>query len=209
MNERIANAYYLRIGLVGPATGAESIQNAMHRATGRSVARGWSTQLSNEALLNLFYTHQHRLGRWVAGDHGLGADVAVNAGAGLGTYYTGANVGLQARLGLALPENFERSFPLPLQEDVPNRIRPGGAFSLYLFAQATGLGVARYLPTDGNTWTSSRRGTRDDWYGMLNFGAALSYGRFSATYRTVLVGSHLQQRTKDDNYSSLMFSYEF
>lgn len=209
ISERTVNAYFLRIGLVGPATGAEDIQDAMHTGTGRPLAQAWHTQLSNELILNLFYTHQQRLERWTSSEHGFGADLTFNAGAGLGTYYIGANTGLQARLGFALPDNFERSFALALYEEVPRRRRQGGPFTFYLFAQATGIGVARYLPTDGNTWTSSRSGKRDDWYGLFNFGLMMGYGRFVLTYRTNLVGSYLQQQTNDDNFSAVTLSYEF
>ena len=209
ISPEIYNAYYLRIGLVGPSTGAEGFQNGMHEATGRPLAQGWDTQLGNEVIVNLFYIHQRRLARWVESERGLGADFGINAGAGLGTYYIGANAGLQGRLGFALPHNFERSYAIALYEEVPDRRRTGGPLTFYVFAQLTGIGVARFLPIDGNTWTSSRSGVRDDWYAQFNFGATLSYGRFVLTYRTNLVGTYFQQQANDDDFSAVTLSYEF
>jgi lipid A 3-O-deacylase len=209
ISDSTMNAYFLRIGLVGPATGAEGLQNGMHTATGRPLAMGWDTQLSNELFVNLFYIHQHRLARWTASEHGFGADFGINGGAGLGTYYIGANAGFQARLGFALPKNFERSYALSLYEEVPGRRMPEGPFTFYIFVQATGIGVGRFLPIDGNTWTSSRSGVRDDWYAQVNLGATMSYGRFVMTFRTNLVGSYFQQQANDDDFSAVTISYVF
>ncbi len=208
-NDQSMHAFILRLGLVGPSTGGEGIQNWMHEATGRPIAAGWHTQLSNEPLLNLFYLYHHRLLRSVAKRKGFGFDFGLNAGGGLGNYYIGTNAGLQARLGIALPDNFERSSPIIFSEDVPGRHGPDGPFSFYFFAQSTALALARYLPIDGNTFTDSRSGSRDDLYVQLVIGAMISYKRLTITWRRNFFGSNFQHQERDHDYSAVTLSWTF
>jgi len=92
---------------------------------------------------------------------------------------------------------------------VPNRRIKNGPFSFYVFVQATGTVLGRFLPIDGNTFTSSRSGQRDDFYQMADFGATMSYKRLVLTYRTKLIGNHFQEKVHDYDYSSITLSYEF
>lgn len=209
LGDRSMHGYILRLGLVGPSTGGEGIQNWMHEATGRPLAAGWDTQLSNELLFNLFYLYQRRLLRTAEAEHGLGFDFGINGGGGLGNYYVGANAGLQARFGFRMPRNFEHSSPIIFEEDVPGRRIPGGPFSAYVFAQSTGILVGRYLPIDGNTFTDSRSGERDGFYAQLVIGAMISYGRFTLTWRRNFFDSNFQHQDRDDNYSAVTLSYTF
>ncbi len=208
-SERSMHVYVLRVGLVGPAVGAEGLQNWMHSSTGRELAQGWDTQLSNEPLLNLFYIYQRRLVRWTVSERGLGFDMAVNGGVGAGNYYTGANIGLQARFGIALPNNYEHSSPVSFYEEVVDRRTVGGPFSFYVYVQGTGTAVARFLPIDGNTFADSRSGDRDDFFSNVAIGAALTYKRFTLTFRTNFVGTALQVRQNDDDYSVVTASWVF
>lgn len=209
MSKDDSHGYWLRIGLVGPATHAEELQNGMHEATGRPLAMGWDTQLRNEIFVNLFYVYQRRLLRYTASPTGFGYDATVNGGVGFGTYYTGVNAGGQLRLGFGLPGNFDRSYTLNLYEELPGRRLQGGPLSIYVHFQFTGTAVGRFLPIDGNTWVSSRSGIRDDFYAQLNLGATISYGRLLLTYRTNLAGSGLQQEQNDDDFSTVTISYVF
>jgi len=209
MSESTMHAYYLRLGFVGPATGAEGIQNTIHDKTGRPRAQAWDTQLSNEPIVNLFYIYQHRLLRSTVSEQGAGFDLGINGGAGLGNFYIGANVGAQVRFGFGLPTGFERSFPLNLYEELPNQRNAKVPFRAYVFAQGTGTAVGRYLPVDGNTFKTSRSGEREDFYSQFSFGATLSYARFALTYRTTLVGDFSKDPGHDDDYSDITLSYTF
>jgi hypothetical protein len=46
--------FTLRLGLVGPATGAADVQEWVHERTGSPIPQGWDTQLKNEPIVNLF-----------------------------------------------------------------------------------------------------------------------------------------------------------
>ena len=69
--------------------------------------------------------------------------------------------------------------------------------------------VGRFLPIDGNTFTDSRSGDRDDYFTNLAIGAALTYRRFTLTFRTNFVGTALQARQNDDDYSVVSVSWVF
>jgi lipid A 3-O-deacylase len=208
-NGKSLNGFILRVGLVGPATGAEGFQNWGHRASGRAEAVGWDQQLSNEFLLNVFYLRQQRLVRWTSSDGGPGFDASVNGGAGFGNYYIGANLGLQFRCGIALPTNFARSNPLGFAEEIVGCAPERGRFMGYCFVQGTATAVARFLPIDGNTFTSSRRGDRDDLFTDLIVGAMAGTGRFVLLFEVNLVSTRLQGSGNDDNYATVTASWIF
>ena len=86
---------------------------------------------------------------------------------------------------------------------------PGGPLSFYVYAQGTATAVARFLPIDGNTFTDSRSGDRDDYFSNVTIGAALTYRRFTLTFRTNLVGTALQTAENDDDYSVVTASWDF
>lgn len=204
---RTMHGYVARLGLVGPATGAESVQNWMHRQTGRAEAVGWDRQLANEPLLNLYYFHQRRLWRWTPSERGLGFDVSANGGAGLGNYFIGAYAGLQARCGLALPANFARGNPMGFQEEIVGFPPPGKRLVAFVFAQVTGVAVARYLPIDGNTFQDSVRGDRDDFDVGFFAGAAVAYGRFILQVQFAFIGTGAL--AQDDDYAAVTASWVF
>jgi hypothetical protein len=203
------NGFVLRLGVVGPATGAGRFQNWGHRNSDRAEAQGWDQQLSNEPILNLFYLHQRRLGRWTHSDRGFGFDASVNGGAGLGNYYIGANLGLQVRAGFALPANFARSNPLNFTEEIVGYAPQPERFMGYLFAQVIGTGVARFLPIDGNTFSSSRSGDRDNFFSNLIVGAMIGSGRFVLLFQVNLFSDGLRGSGSDEDYATVTASWIF
>jgi Uncharacterized protein conserved in bacteria (DUF2219) len=54
--ERWAHVWQLRVGVVGPASQAEEVQNKVHDLIGSDEALGWDTQLPNEPVINIGYT---------------------------------------------------------------------------------------------------------------------------------------------------------
>jgi lipid A 3-O-deacylase len=172
----------LRLGLVGPATGAEHIQRWIHEIIGSPIPQGWDTQLKNEPIVNLFYQYNHRLLRQAPRDR-FGFDFSWNGGAGLGNYYIGANVGLLGRIGYRLPDNYGVTPLLGGDESLVGIEPPRKRFLVYAFLAGQGFGIARWLPTDGNTFVDSRSGNRDDWFFSLSGGLVLGYSRLLLTYR--------------------------
>ena len=172
----------LRLGLVGPATGAEEVQRWIHEIIGSPLPQGWDTQIKNEPIVNFFYQYNRRLLRRAPPDR-FGFDFSWNGGGGAGNYYIGANVGLTGRIGYRVPDNYGITPLLGGTEYTVGVAPPRKKFMVYAFLGAQGFGVVRWLPTDGNTIADSRSGDRDDWFLSLSGGVVLGYSRVLISYR--------------------------
>ncbi len=171
----------LRLGFVGPSTGAEDVQRWIHEIIGSPIPQGWDTQLKNEPIVNFFYQYNRRLLRR-APPNGAGFDFSWNGGAGVGNYYIGANVGLTGRVGYRLPDNYGVTPLLGGTASMVGLAPPRQKFQVYAFLGAQGFGILRWLPTDGNTIADSRNGDRDDWFLSVSGGIVLGYSRVLLSY---------------------------
>jgi hypothetical protein len=179
----VANHQFtLRLGLVGPASGAEDIQRWFHEIIGSPIPQGWDTQLENEPLVNLYYQYGRRLLSKVRPDR-AGFDFTCNGGAGLGNYYIGANLGLMGRAGYRVPDNYGVSPIMGGSESVVGLPPPRNKFTIYAFLSGQFFAVARFLPTDGNTFKDSRSGDRDTWFASLSGGVVMGFSRVILCYR--------------------------
>jgi hypothetical protein len=202
----------LRLGLVGPATGASELQEWIHGIIGSPIPQGWDTQLNNEPIVNLFYQYSRRLLRHAPPDR-FGYDFSWNGGGGLGNYYIGANVGLMGRLGFRLTDNYGVTPLLGGAELVVGVPPPRKKFQFYVFLSSQAFGVLRWLPTDGNTFEDSRSGDRDDWFLSLSGGIVLGYSRVLLSYRYHgIAGLQDPENFKTENrndFGTIMFSVFF
>lgn len=140
----------LDVGLVGPSSGAEWVQNNVHDLMGADESQGWDNQLRDEFGFVVTYERKWRaLAEWRRG--GLGVDVMPNAAVSLGNVLTQGALGLTLRAGRDLGNDFG-----------PPRVRPalGGAgfftprstWSWYFFVGANGRAVAYNIVLDGNAF---------------------------------------------------------
>lgn len=210
---RLANHQLtLRLGLVGPASGASEIQRWVHEIIGSPIPQGWDTQLKNEPIVNLFYQYSRRILRRAPPDR-CGFDFSWNGGGGLGNYYIGANVGLLARAGYRLPDNYGSTPLLGGAELMAGIPPPRKRFQIYMFLSSQAFGVVRWLPTDGNTFVDSRSGDRDNWFFGLSGGIVLGYSRVLLSYRYHgLAGMTDPENLKTENrndFGTIMFTVFF
>jgi lipid A 3-O-deacylase len=104
-DERLFHEVQLAVGVLGPASGAESAQKGIHRLFRIDEPRGWDNQLSNRLLVQtgyLFGIRQYS-GRF-AGNYTF--EWFNNFNAAAGSIYAGAGAGTALRLGENLPGNF-------------------------------------------------------------------------------------------------------
>ncbi len=182
MSEIASHQFTLRLGLVGPATGAEDVQRWIHEIIDSPRPQGWDSQLKNEPIVNLFYQYNRRILRRAPPDR-FGLDISCNGGAGFGNYYIGANMGVMGRIGFRLPENYGVTPLLGGAECMVGLKPPRKKIQVYAFIGTQGFGVLRWLPTDGNTFRDSREGNRDDWFLSLSGGIVVGYSRVVLSYR--------------------------
>ncbi|HYZ22952.1 MAG TPA: lipid A deacylase LpxR family protein [Rhodopila sp.] len=129
----------LSLGVVGPGSGAENLQNGFHDLIGQSKANGWGGQISNTPAINLLHERTWRLPMGTVA--GLETDALPSLTVAIGDLRDYVQTGITFRFGQGLASDF----------GVP-RVRPGLSggdaytptrpFAWYVFAGADGQAVA-------------------------------------------------------------------
>lgn len=205
---RSLHQYKLRVGVVGPAAGAEWLQKKIHEIIG-PTPEGWDTQLSNEPLLNLDYQYSHRILRHASAT-GFGWDLTASGGGSLGNYFTGANVNAVVRFGKALPDTYGNFDLRAGQEALVGYAPARTAWQAHAFAAVNLVGIAHFLPTDGNTFTDSRSTTREDFAATATAGFVVGTRRLLFTFAyNALLGDRTLPGANRDDYGTIGLSYIF
>lgn len=205
--ERHQDQVSLTLGVVGPASLAEQVQDFGHRVRASTAPKGWDTQLGNEPGFVLTYQRSWRpyAARTPAG---IEFDLATRLGAAVGNVYTYANAGMTARLGSQLPPDYG---PLRITPDLPaaGYVAPAGDAGWYVFAGADGRAVARNIFLDGNTFEDSRSVDKEPFVGDLQGGIVVTWrgARLSYTHAT-RTREYKTQRAHDD-FGSVNLSVPF
>ena len=176
--ERSTHAWQLRVGVVGPSSQAENVQKWIHKVVGSDEPMGWDTQFPNEPVLNVGYTGTYLLAQ---GDLGKSASwrVVPMANAGLGTYFTGAGLGMYGEVGwnlvdalggTALRQGFNAASTAG--------VGPADRWSVSLSGGFAGYGVVHYLPLDGTVFKDSRSVDSKPFIGMATLGISARRGNF-------------------------------
>ncbi|RZT97772.1 lipid A deacylase LpxR family protein [Rivibacter subsaxonicus] len=168
--ERATHAWQLRVGVVGPASGAEQVQKGFHKAIGADRPMGWDTQMPNEPVVNLDYSGAYLLAQ---GDWGksLSWRIVPVANAGLGTYFTGVGAGIYAEVGRNLVDALGGT-ALRQGFNVASTVGVGPVenWSISLSGGLAGYGVVHYLPLDGTVFRESRSVDSKPFVGMATIG---------------------------------------
>jgi hypothetical protein len=129
----------LSVGLVGPASGAEELQNSFHDLIGQSHTNGWGSQISNTPIAEILHERTWRLPMGTVA--GLETDALPSLSIGLGDLRDYLQTGVTFRFGQGLDSDFgvPRLRPGLSGGDVFVPTRP---FAWYVFAGADGQAVA-------------------------------------------------------------------
>ena len=129
----------LSFGVVGPASGAEQLQNGFHNLIGQSHPLGWNSQIQNVPAVEVLHERTWRLPLGTIGR--FETDVLPALTVGLGNVRVYLQTGVSLRFGRGLESDF----------GVP-RVRPGlsgndaftpaGPLAWYVFAGMDGQAVA-------------------------------------------------------------------
>ena len=102
------DTYRLSVGILGPDSGAESLQKAVHKLVGATDPKGWDNQLGTKAIIQAGYAKGIRqYVRKYAGESRL--EWFNSYYVDIGTLYSGAGVGSSLRYGVNMPRNFAAS----------------------------------------------------------------------------------------------------
>jgi hypothetical protein len=196
----------LDLGVVGPASGAEQVQDYVHEVLDEGEPQGWDNQLDNEPGVVLRVARSAREAFGGDGhEGGLGWDLISSFGGALGNVDTHAEGSLTARAGFTLPRSFD------IQSGDRSLLRPDASFdapvSIYLFAGAEGRLVLHNIFLDGNTFRDSHDIEKENLVGKLRFGAAWQSGGFRAAYTWTLVTDEFEGQSEEQSYGSVSIGW--
>lgn len=169
---------YMHIGMVGPASKTEEIQKTIHKMSGSTPPEGWDNQLKNELGLNLTYVNKWRFVPEPLGN--VESSFIPFVQLDLGNISTKVYTGLSARFGWNIPKDFGVStvnaggeVGVLVLDECKNMRKDGWSFSFNL--NGYGVGVARDIFLDGNTFKDSHSVEKENFVGYLSLGFTARY----------------------------------
>lgn len=193
------------LGLVGPSSGAEWVQNHVHDLMGADEANGWDHQVRDEFGFVLSYERKWRaLAEWRAG--GLGVDVMPNAAVSLGNVLTQGSVGLTFRVGQDLANDYGPPRVSPALAGA-GFFAPRDRFSWYLFAGVNGRAVAYNIVLDGNAFRDGGPSVhRKPLVAEGQAGLVLQLGRVQGAFTVVTRTDEFRGQGKQELFGAVSLS---
>jgi hypothetical protein len=199
----------LTLGVVGPMSHAEQVQDIVHRAIGVQIPQGWDNQLHNEPGVVLTYQRSFERSLSWKSPCGLGADMTPSFGGNLGNVYTNANIGSMFRFGTDLEADYGPPIITPNLTG-SDFFRPNKDFTWYVFTGAQAKAVARNIFLDGNTLGSSHSVDKYPLVGELQVGVVFTFLRevrvgFTQTFNT----KEFVGQPQYNNFSAVTLSWRY
>ena len=159
-------ALEIDLGIVGPSSLGEPIQESWHDFWELQPVNGWDNQLHDEPALLVVRRHDWRVHHAALGED-ADLDALAFADWSVGNLRTGLELGATLRLGRDLPRDFGMRSPARPGPD------GGGA---HLLLDLSGRYVAQDLFLDGNTWKDSHAVDKEPFVGQVGVGFSLPLG---------------------------------
>ena len=181
-----------QLGVVGPASGAQTVQNRFHDLVGIAHPAGWDYQLPDEPAMNLNLEFKRRFDL-DGGKRNL-RDLIARGQLQLGTLRTEVVLGVQYRWGWDLDRSWGHGTIRHSNAYQPvegfNLPTDGPMISSWFFLDAQTEVIVRNYATDGTNFVNSRSVTRRPVVLQLSAGTTFHFYHLSGTY-------FLSLRTKD------------
>jgi lipid A 3-O-deacylase len=200
------DTYELELGIVGPSALGEEAQRGIHEFLGAPDPQGWDSQLEDEIAFAVSFDRRWRALRGSTDLGNLEFDLTPNAGVTLGTLRTEARLGVIARVGWRIDNDYG-----------PPRVRPslsgvehfeGGRLSWSLFAGVQGRAVARNLFLDGNTWEDDGPSVeRNPYVADFQTGFSVSAGDWRLAYTYVWRTEEFETQPTRQDFGALALSW--
>ena len=143
--------YKMQLGIVGPASGAESVQKFIHKITDSTAPQGWDTQLPNQLTAGIAYDHGDRLWEQTLWDT-FSTDFIGSYGCQLNNFYTGATIRGVGRFGQNYPKNFNAYFNGTISDSALLALQyPSSGFGWSVNAGIALDAVAYFYVTDADS----------------------------------------------------------
>lgn len=173
-----------QFGVIGPASGAENVQNKFHDLVGITHPAGWSTQLPNEPAMNLNVEFKRRFD--LDGPTRDLLDLIARGQLQLGTLRTEVVLGAQLRWGWDLDRSWGHGTIRHSNAYQPiqgfNFASDGPMVSSWFFLDVQTEVVVRNYATDGANFVNSRSVTRRPVVLQVSLGTTYHFYNLSGTY---------------------------
>ena len=217
----------ITLGVIGPWSMAEDAQNLLHKVRGLDRFQGWGNQLKNEPAFEFAISQKYKKFR---GNGviipGFSSDLIRSAELRLGNIETSATLGVQARMGWSLPNDFGSYALKPGAENRPppatslhgkanvkipvaSRPHPGLHFFTILEAKLVGYDYT----LDGNFFHDSHSVSRRPWVAHAAVGISaqsrlMGHGVKMAVMR-VYRTREFEEQKENQNYGSIAVGMNF
>jgi len=190
----------LDLGIVGPHSYAENVQEQIHEWIDSTEPKGWKNQLKDEFTLELIYERKWRLVASRLG-RGFGYDLIPHLGTRVGNVYIYANTGAELRFGWNPPADFGTCPIRPGCEsnaaaDIGGS-RPSG---IYAFLSIDGRAVLRDIFLDGNTWKDSHSVDKRYFVADIGAGIGMSAKRFKLSYGVIYRTKEFKSQSSNGHF---------
>lgn len=204
-----SHAWQLKLGVVGPASGAKQVQRGFHTLIGGDEPKGWGNQLPNEPVVNLTYTVAHLAAAGRIGNQVEWRMVPV-ATVGVGNYFTGAGGGVYGEVGWNLAD----ALGVTALRSGLNAASSVGAgqrdrWSVSLFGGVGAYGVAHYLPLDGTLFRDSPSVDSKPVIAMGSFGICVRRGGFNLSFARTAFSKTFRTQQDDTDFGTLSVSWKY
>jgi hypothetical protein len=204
-----AHAWELKLGVVGPASQADDVQKWIHELVGDDEPMGWDTQLPNEMVINVGFTSAYKWAEAGADESAWWRLVPVG-NVSLGTYYTGAGLGMYTEIGWNLVDALGgTSLREGLSSATTVGVGPVDGWSVAFFGGLAGHAVAYYLPLDGTVFKDSRSVDTKPFVGNASLGVSVRRGRLVSSLATTFTTKAFETQEKNAELGTFSLSWYF
>jgi hypothetical protein len=214
-NRHQMDTFEFDVGIVGRHSYAEDCQKMIHDRIGAVDPKGWSHQLHDEPILNVYFERKWRLMQFGT-PGGLGYDVIPHVGIAAGNAYTGINAGGQVRFGWHIPNDFGTYLirpgsdsSAPVDDTDPRFFRFFRRFGVHCFVAVDGGAVARNIFLDGNTFRDSHSVDKEPFVINCIGGIGMIVHRFKITYSYVYQTKEFETQKDEQQFGAISVSFTF
>jgi len=210
-SHNVLDSLILQLGIVGPSSQMEAVQEFVHSLIGSPMPAGWEHQLHDEIIFQINYAKKYyfELEKTLS----LDSIIIPEYGFELGNASTKLYGGFLWRLGWGVPKDYgtfaidNHSYSkIPLQADSVQK-RKEWDFCFNFGVRANG--IARNIFLDGNSDGESHSVEKENFVIEGTYGFSLIYDNMSLDYTRTHASKEFKEQKNYLGYGSLEFSYNF
>jgi hypothetical protein len=200
----------VQLGLIGPSSGMEQVQDFVHEIIGSPIPEGWDNQLKDEFTFQINYDIKH----FIETDDFLDLHSAVipEYGFELGNVSTKLYAGTLIRWGWGIakdygvaPINNNSYSKIPINKTIESL---NGWNFCFNFSARANL-IAKNIFLDGNSFVKSHNVEKNYFTVDAGYGFSLSYNKFTLDYLRKHTSKEFKNQKNMNSCGSLLFSYNF